>query len=661
MRAQTSRRSTRSSQPNSGGGTARRLRVLRRRLFVLALVLGGATASGQEPDWVEVVSPNFRIISNASESDANRVAREFEVIRSVFRAALPALVAEPRRPLTILAVRNESGLIALLPQFADGTSVKPVGAFLQGSLEHHIVLRVDASRYQDFRPIYHEYFHVLTGLNTGRLPTWLMEGLAEVYANSAVRGSTAEIGNARLDHLDLLVRRPLVPLATLLSDERDPHDRAADEASVFYAQSWALTHFLLLGDGSGRGGQAFDGYIARIRRGDDAVAAFEAVIGDLGHVQRALADYVLRDAFYAIRMDAPPHVDEAQFDTRPLSSTEALVARARVLGQGGHTHLAQPLLEAALASDSNSPLVHEALGLFEWYRGREAAAERAFAEAVRLGSTSYIPYYLSAVLGDSAVSSVAVRRQEQALRRAIELNPRFAPAYANLATIVYQYPDGNSEALKLARTATDLEPSAPAHWLALAEVWLARNRPDEARIAAERGIDRAQTAEERAIITRFLGSLDGARVHYLRGNALRRGGDPNAAAEAYRTAIGLAPDHAAAHNGLGLALRASGDLEAATAAFRRTVRLDPASAAAFHNLASALHARRDMLEAIAMYRVAIRLDPEHAGTHRSLGDALRELGAREEAIEMYRRAIALDPNDDKAKTNLAAVLILSPR
>ena len=619
------------------------------------LVLADDAWAVQDARWIEVVSPNFRVISDADDDDARGIAREFEVIRSVFERALPDLVAEPRRPLTILAVRNEDGLIALMPQFRD-RGARPTGAFLEGSLEHHIVLRVDTSEYDDFRTIYHEYFHLLTSLNTRRLPTWLMEGLAEVYSNTAVRGDTAEIGNTRLDHLNFLARNRLLPLEALLADDADPHDRDIYGASLFYAQSWALTHLLLLGDGSGVGG-ALQNYIARIQAGEDPVAGFEAAIAPLEDVQRALAGYVRQDAYYAMRMDAPPSIDEAAFTIRTLSTTEALVARARLLSQGGHAQLARPMLESALADAPSLPAVHEALGLLAWYQNQRAEAGAAFTEAVRLGSTSFIPYYLGAVIARPASTKDAVDQQVTALRRAIELNPRFAPAYASLATTVYQYPEGETEALELAQTATELEPNAPANWLALAEVWLALNRPDEARGAAERGLENARGDEERAFVTRFLDSLQGARAHYLRGNALREGGDPAAAAEAYRAAIALEPGSAAAHNGLGLVLRATGDIESAIAAFREVVRLNPESPAGHINLANTLHALRALDGAIVAYRAATRLDPDDADTHRALGDALRDAGERDAAIEAYQRALELDPSDDRARRSLAALLI----
>src|SRR3990172_2712818 len=56
-----------------------------RCLLLAALPL----AAAEKPEkWIEVRSPNFTIVSNASEKQARRAAEEFEQIRAVFQTAL---------------------------------------------------------------------------------------------------------------------------------------------------------------------------------------------------------------------------------------------------------------------------------------------------------------------------------------------------------------------------------------------------------------------------------------------------------------------------------------------------------------------------------------------------------------------------------------------
>ncbi len=652
----------------SGVGTAA-LRVLFG--LVVVGVSGGVgapdvRAQGIDGRWIEVRSPHFIVVSNADEDDARQVAREFEVIRSVFQAALPES-SDPRRRLTIIAAAGEEGLAKLMPQFWSQGDARPVGAFLRGSVEHHIVLRVDASQREGSRPVYHEYFHLLTSVNTGRLPPWLTEGFAEVYANTTVRGTTAEIGDARREHLALLSRNRLIPLDVLLAEDTNPHGGSIVDTALFYAQSWALTHYLLLGDDTGQGRRALDAYIERMHAGEDARAAFAATVGPLDDVSRALSRYVRRDGFFAMRIDTPPDVseraeDEAErFPVRLLTSTEAVVLQARVLSHGGHRHLAKPLLDVAFDVKPDSPAVLEAIGLDAWYAGDDYDAGQAFIEANRLGSTSYISHYLGALLPRPASATEASRQRERSLRRAIELNERFAPAYAALARTLATQPEQGDEALALARTATELEPSDGTHWATLAVALLSADRPAEARDAAEHGFTVARTVEERVALRTVLENLEGAVAYYLRGNALRRIGQLEEAITAYRTAIRLAPDTIAHWNGLGIALREAGKTDDAIDAFLQVVTIEPSNAAAHHNLGNALHEQRKLDAAVNAYRTAIALDPEGEGTHRLLGDALRALGDRDGAIAAYRQAMALDPSDTAARQRLATLVMESER
>jgi len=154
-------------------------RALRRRVvsirllgcsWLLALLQATIPTTATAGDWVEVVSPNFRVVNDRGERTARRVAVDLERIRRLLQNALPEATADPLRPVLVVAVRGEDDLVELLPQFED--TVRPSGVFIQGAFQHHIVLRVEAGR----ETIYHEYFHLLTGLNTGRLPPGWSKG-----------------------------------------------------------------------------------------------------------------------------------------------------------------------------------------------------------------------------------------------------------------------------------------------------------------------------------------------------------------------------------------------------------------------------------------------------------------------------------------------------
>ena len=82
-----------------------------------------------------------------------------------------------------------------------------------------------------------------------------------------------------------------------------------------------------------------------------------------------------------------------------------------------------------------------------------------------------------------------------------------------------------------------------------------------------------------------------------------------------------------AHIDLGTALGGKGDLDGAIPAYREAIRLEPELAAAHYNLGGVL-ARNDLDGAILEFREAIRLNPEFALAHCNLGHALAQEGPR---------------------------------
>jgi predicted CXXCH cytochrome family protein len=135
------------------------------------------------------------------------------------------------------------------------------------------------------------------------------------------------------------------------------------------------------------------------------------------------------------------------------------------------------------------------------------------------------------------------------------------------------------------------------------------------------------------------------------GNALLRLGRLD---EAQRVLEGV--DAPEALNLSGLVLVARGDRASAERAFREAIRLQPDLAAARANLGNLLAARRAYREAAFHYQRAVASDAGNAETHYRYGLALMLSGDNRKAIEELQTTVQLDPKRADAREDLAELL-----
>jgi tetratricopeptide (TPR) repeat protein len=460
--------------------------------------------------WLELQSPHFVVVSNAGEEKARQVSEEFERVRSVLHALTRAGIEDARQPVVVLAVAHEDNLRELLPQFWERKGTRPVAAYWTGPHQHYIALRVDASELEWRRRVVHEFIHLLANVNFRDAPAWLDEGLSEFWSTVVVDDDGIEVGRPALHHVRRLrSRRAWIPLEELLAMERAPETRDGRRLAAFYAQSWALTHYVMLGRARTVVELEPARYIEHLREGADAVTAASLAFGDLQELEQTVSAYVRTGRFRALRLEAGStakgteqgpgrHEAERTVRVRPLSAAESLALRAQAVVDGQRAATALPLLTEAVRLDPGETAALETLGSFYFQQNKPDEAARWFDRAIETGSASYFAHFYRAILARPADGLVP--SAEDLLRRAIELNPAFAPAYARLADLYARDASRLRDALPLARRAAELEPENPAHWVHLGKLLLRLNRPREAREVGERGLAAARSASVREAV-----------------------------------------------------------------------------------------------------------------------------------------------------------------
>src|SRR5262249_32576852 len=151
----------------------------------------------------------------ADEKQARRAAGQFERFRNVFQKAFNFRV-DPGKPIIIVATRDENSWREIRPgDYEEKSHTKHAGYFQSGVEKHYVAVRLDAPEEQAFHTIYHEYVHMLVSLNFTSLPTWLNEGIAELYGNSVITEKEVGLGRPSAQALRLLQENKLLPLPTL--------------------------------------------------------------------------------------------------------------------------------------------------------------------------------------------------------------------------------------------------------------------------------------------------------------------------------------------------------------------------------------------------------------------------------------------------------------
>jgi tetratricopeptide (TPR) repeat protein len=459
--------------------------------------------------WFAARSPNFIVVCNAGEKQARKTAIRFEQIRAVFRRELELASKHQSPVITILAVKDEDSMKTLLPEYWVKGHAHPAGIFLDNMSQYFAAIQLDAPGSNPYNTIYHEYFHSLTAPYYPNLPVWVSEGLAEFYGNTQIGDSEVGMGRPDPDLIGELKQGGLMPLDVLFKvDHNSPYYNEQNKISVFYAESWALTHYLMVGDKTAHRA-SLQAYVNAMTKGATEEQAAAQAFGDLKKLQVALFLYIGNSAFYYIKAPPPPEIAAADLQVHELSEAEVDAYRGGFAAVRGNTQEAIPILEQAVKLDPKLALGYQYLGFAEFQNKKHAEALADFTRAIELNPKNALTRFLRAYLDSRQGGAVGNDEQMEAdLRAAIAVSPEFAPPYGVLAVYLSNQGQNFPEALQLAQKAQALEPGSTIYQIDLAQVLARMNRYKEARTIAMHARANAANPMERAEAEHFLAFLD---------------------------------------------------------------------------------------------------------------------------------------------------------
>ena len=451
-----------------------------------AIFLWAAAFAAPAGKWVEVRSPNFIVVSNAGEGQARKIAVQFEQVRSLFRDSLSYVKNSSSPVITIMAVKDEDSLRELLPEYwAEKGHAHPAGIFVGGGYnQFQVALNLSAHGDNPYESLYHEYYHSVTVPYFPGLPTWVAEGMADFFGNSEIGDKTAMIGMPNAALIEQFRSTPLIPLPVLLKvDHNSPYYNEQNKVSVFYAESWALIHYLMLGDRSAHK-PLFGAYLGALTQGasqDEAAKGF----GDLRKLQADLETYIGRFTFPAVRVDAPARIADSALSTRALSEADVDAYSGGFLALHRQFDQAESLLNQSAQLDPTLALAQRNLAFLHYSRDERADALASFSAAISLDPQDALTRYLRAQLTFDDVSHTDPQIEGD-LRQALALKTDFAPANGLLGVYLAANNEKLPEALTLEEKAVSLEPGNLNFRLALAHILAAMRRYDDAETLGRR-------------------------------------------------------------------------------------------------------------------------------------------------------------------------------
>jgi tetratricopeptide (TPR) repeat protein len=419
--------------------------VLKRSaLYPLALLIAlgcGPTTASARDNWVSVRSKRLLVIGNGSEKDIRSMAVRLEQ----FREVVMQLFARPRSdssvPTTIILFKDDASYTPFK------TNENNAGYFQPGQDVNYITLSAETRGEQDFfNIIFHEYTHLITNNSIGPSPAWFNEGLAELYSTVAITNNGVMLGRPIHRHITSLKQNAMLPLRLLFEvDYKSPYYNESHKQSIFYAESWALVHYLMLNRNGERARQTIT-FLELLRSHEPLEKAVaKAFSTTLENLEGDLRTYIQQDRYRFVEAFPPAKTKpDLEMTSAPVSEAELQAYLGDLLLHGNRAD-AEIYLQKALQLDPQLTFAHGSLGILRFRQGRMAEAlphlERAAAADSKNALVHY--YYASALSritqGDGnptiGYSPEDAARTRSELKKAIALRPDFADSYNLLAYV----------------------------------------------------------------------------------------------------------------------------------------------------------------------------------------------------------------------------------
>jgi hypothetical protein len=370
---------------------------------VLVPLLVGWLAAPCAAEWRRLDSPNFTVIGDVSARELRDLAVKFEGFREALSRALSERATATAVPTVIIVFPDDKSFTPFKPLYQGKPRSEVRGFFARGLNVNYILL--ESRGPESDHVVFHEYAHLIVSNLMPNPPVWLNEGMAEFYSTFKLMdgGRRAQIGVPIVEHLQLLHHAGRVPLEELLKvDARSPLYNESARASVFYAESWALTHMIF--NGLPPRLPELSAYLRAVGDGVPEARAWEATFGT-DRTEQDFRRYLSRNLYGTVLLEFSDRIADFQATPTVLPPAEVAAFLGAYLAQHHQYEEAAAQIEQAFKADPGSPRASIALAQIEMDRQQYASAEKRL---LGLGPSSDWLVAYSAAMAMTELTGVGV-------------------------------------------------------------------------------------------------------------------------------------------------------------------------------------------------------------------------------------------------------------
>jgi tetratricopeptide (TPR) repeat protein len=463
-------------------------------------------SAAAKDEWLQVRSKNFNLIGNASEKDIRKVATKLEQFRETFRLIFNQSNLNAAIPTNVVVFKNSAAYKPFKPVRADGkTDTFIAGYFQPGEDINYITISTERDDAETYGTIFHEYVHFIINTNFGKseVPPWFNEGLAEYYQTFAIEeDQKVKLGLPQNDHLLLLQQNKLIPLDTLFKISNYAlHQNANHSRSIFYAESWALIHYLVQGGKTAGLGK----FLTLVMKNVPPEKAFqEAFQMSYAQMEKELKKYVDQNTYkYSLITFEKKLTFDNEMQVAPLSEADTNAYLGDLLYHTNRADDAVAYLQKAVALKPDSSMANTTFGMVKLRQRKFDEAKDFLSKAISEDQKNHLAFYQYAYLLSregrdefgfvSSFPADKTAKMRELLKKAIAVNPGFTESYELLAFVNLVNNEQLDEAVGYLQKAAKYQPGNQRYALRMAEIYLRQDKFAEALAIADKI---AKTADE---------------------------------------------------------------------------------------------------------------------------------------------------------------------